>query len=148
VPTWDDPPGSPVNSHAANGTPAGQAADASANGRGVAAPAAAIRTGAGPTDAGPTGHGGVPDSSNDHGLGDHGPGDHGRPARGKGRANGSGRPSLSETGQAAAILRAAGWRVACVDASTPLQAAWQQLAVPAAAKPPVPEAGTRPGAAV
>ena len=29
---------------------------------------------------------------------------------------------------AAAILRAAGWRVVSVDASTPLAAAWQQLA--------------------
>jgi uncharacterized protein (DUF58 family) len=35
----------------------------------------------------------------------------------------------AETDEAAAILRAAGWRVACVDASTPLAAAWQQLAM-------------------
>ncbi len=45
------------------------------------------------------------------------------------------RPSRKsdETGPAAAILRAAGWRVVSIDASTPLAAAWQQLAaVPAA----------------
>jgi uncharacterized protein (DUF58 family) len=57
--------------------------------------------------------------------------------------NGASGPA--ETEQAAAILRAAGWRVACLDASTPLPAAWQQLtAYPAA--PPVPSV-TRPGAA-
>jgi hypothetical protein len=37
-----------------------------------------------------------------------------------------------ETDQAAMILRAAGWRVATVDASTPLAAAWQQLSLPPA----------------
>jgi uncharacterized protein (DUF58 family) len=39
------------------------------------------------------------------------------------------RPNRSdETGPAAAILRAAGWRVVSIDADTPLAAAWQQLA--------------------
>jgi uncharacterized protein (DUF58 family) len=38
-----------------------------------------------------------------------------------------GGPGLSETDQAAAILRAAGWRVACLDVTTPLAVAWQQL---------------------
>jgi uncharacterized protein (DUF58 family) len=33
-----------------------------------------------------------------------------------------------ETSEAAAVLRAAGWRVVSIDASTPLAAAWQQLA--------------------
>jgi uncharacterized protein (DUF58 family) len=42
----------------------------------------------------------------------------GRPAGGSGTA---------ETDQAAAILRAAGWRVACLDVNTPLAVAWQQL---------------------
>jgi len=75
--------------------------------------------------------------------------DRGRAGRGRNRAaNGAAQPSLSETGQATAILRAAGWRVACVDAGTPLQVAWQQLGVPASAKPPVPETGALPGAAV
>lgn len=45
-------------------------------------------------------------------------------------ANGGGAASESpETSQAAVILRAAGWRVATVDASTPLAAAWQRLAL-------------------
>jgi hypothetical protein len=35
--------------------------------------------------------------------------------------------SLAETAAAAAVLRAAGWRVVTVDASTPLAVAWQQL---------------------
>jgi hypothetical protein len=35
--------------------------------------------------------------------------------------------SLAETAAAAAVLRAAGWRVITVDASTPLAVAWQQL---------------------
>jgi uncharacterized protein (DUF58 family) len=48
----------------------------------------------------------------------------GAAADGPGRAGG---PGLAETDQAAAILRAAGWRVACLDASTPLAVAWQQL---------------------
>ena len=44
---------------------------------------------------------------------------------------------LSETDQAAAILRAAGWRVVSLDAGTPLAVAWQQLAMsPAAVGPP------------
>jgi hypothetical protein len=56
--------------------------------------------------------------------------------------------SHQETDQAAAVLRAAGWRVACLDASTQLAVAWQQLGMqtskpPAAHRPP----GTR-GAAV
>jgi uncharacterized protein (DUF58 family) len=48
----------------------------------------------------------------------------GAAADGPGRPGG---PGLAETDQAAAILRAAGWRVACLDASTPLAVAWQQL---------------------
>jgi len=35
--------------------------------------------------------------------------------------------SSAETGPAAAVLRAAGWRVVTVDAATPLAVAWQQL---------------------
>ena len=42
-----------------------------------------------------------------------------------GRAAGG--PGPGETDQAAAILRAAGWRVACLDVTTPLAVAWQQL---------------------
>jgi uncharacterized protein (DUF58 family) len=57
-----------------------------------------------------------------------------------------GKPSLTETGQATAILRAAGWRVATLDASTPLAIAWQQLALFSATAPGSPAA--RPGAAV
>lgn len=164
VSTWDELPGSPVNGRVPNGTPGGQATGASANGRAVTAPAAAgrndaVRTGTERADAGRTGSGRTTgadptgaeataaERTSHRGAAD-GDTDHGRPGRGKGRGNGAARPSLSETGQAAAILRAAGWRVACVDASTPLQAAWQQLAAPAAAKPPVPEAGARPEAAV
>jgi uncharacterized protein (DUF58 family) len=88
-----------------------------------------------------------------------------------GAADGYGRPAgpgPAETDQAAAILRAAGWRVICLDASTPLAVAWQQLALlsPAASSataarlavpealaaktaPPAetsPAAGTAPGA--
>jgi uncharacterized protein (DUF58 family) len=44
-------------------------------------------------------------------------------------AGGNGGPATAETDEAAAILRAAGWRVACLDASTPLAAAWQQLSM-------------------
>jgi uncharacterized protein (DUF58 family) len=60
---------------------------------------------------------------------------------------------LSETDQAAAILRAAGWRVACLGAGTPLAVAWQQLgmfsAAPAAAPPQPPGARAElPGATV
>jgi uncharacterized protein (DUF58 family) len=73
---------------------------------------------------------------------------------------GRGGPSQSaraETDQAATILRAAGWRVACADASTQLAVAWQQLgalpSVPAPTANPAPLPGlprmeTRPGAAV
>jgi len=88
----------------------------------------------------------------------------GRPADGR-PANGQGAAGSGETDQAAGILRAAGWRVACIDASTPLPVAWQHLAMfpaaqpaarpaaqpPAAAgaaAPPVPQTGTLPGAAV
>ena len=69
----------------------------------------------------------------------------GRPASGSvadGRplssaANGQRPDSLRETDQAAGILRAAGWRVACIDAGTPLAVAWQQLAgIPAASPAP------------
>jgi uncharacterized protein (DUF58 family) len=54
--------------------------------------------------------------------------------------------AAAETDQAAAILRAAGWRVACVDSTTQLAAAWQQLAI-FPALPRVVPAGTLPGAA-
>ena len=47
------------------------------------------------------------------------------PADDAGRAAGG--PGPRETDQAAAILRAAGWRVACLDVTTPLAVAWQQL---------------------
>jgi hypothetical protein len=158
VPTWDEPPDSPVSGHAASGTPGGQAASSNGQGgggRAAAAPVPAERQ-AQPTGGGSRGGAVKGDSEEGRGEGrggGRGAGgggtDRGRAGRGRNRAaNGAGQPSLSETGQAAAILRAAGWRVACVDAGTPLQAAWQQLAVPAAAKPPVPEAGARPGAAV
>jgi uncharacterized protein (DUF58 family) len=50
----------------------------------------------------------------------------------------AGEPGLAETGQAAAILRAAGWRVACLDVNTPLAVAWQQLGL----SPAVPLRGT------
>ncbi len=50
------------------------------------------------------------------------------------RPDGSQRP---ETDEAAAILRAAGWRVACLDASTQLAVAWQQLGM-LSSKPPGP----------
>jgi uncharacterized protein (DUF58 family) len=62
------------------------------------------------------------------------------------RAAADGGSPTAETDQAAAILRAAGWRVACVDANTQLAAAWQQLAMFPALSHVVP-AGTRPGAA-
>jgi len=74
--------------------------------------------------------------------------------------DGRGGPTQSaraETDQAATILRAAGWRVACADASTQLAIVWQQLGAlpsvssPAASPPPLPgppRAQTRPGAAV
>jgi uncharacterized protein (DUF58 family) len=51
-----------------------------------------------------------------------------------------------ETGPAAAILRAAGWRVVSIDASTPLAAAWQQLAAFPAAAGPLGSAGRVSGA--
>jgi uncharacterized protein (DUF58 family) len=47
-----------------------------------------------------------------------------QPAAGKARSRQAGR---DETSAAAAVLRAAGWRVVSVDASTSLAAAWQQL---------------------
>jgi uncharacterized protein (DUF58 family) len=73
--------------------------------------------------------------------------------------DGRGGPSQSaraETEQAATILRAAGWRVACADSRTQLAVAWQQLgALPSvsspAASPPPPAPSrepTRPGAPV
>ena len=63
-------------------------------------------------------------------------------------AAGRGAPGqgLAETDQAAAILRAAGWRVARLHASTQLAAAWQQVAALPAARPAVPGAA-RAGAA-
>ncbi len=65
------------------------------------------------------------------------------------RARGAGRrpPRRSdETGPAAAILRAAGWRVVSIDASTPLAAAWQQLAAFPAAPGHLDSAGQVSGA--
>ncbi len=60
-----------------------------------------------------------------------GPGPDQRAAAGGAAAAGPvrppGGPGLGETDQAAAILRAAGWRVACLDVNTPLAVAWQQL---------------------
>jgi hypothetical protein len=152
VPTWDEPPGSPVNSQVASGTPGGQVASSNGHGgggRAVAEPAAAER----PAEPAGNGSGGGAvkgDSEGEMGRRAGGGGtDRGPAGRGRNRAgHGAAQPSLSETGQAAAILRAAGWRVACVDAGTPLQTAWQQLGVPAAAKPPAPETGAIPGAAV
>jgi uncharacterized protein (DUF58 family) len=70
---------------------------------------------------------------------------------------GPSQPARAETDQAAMILRAAGWRVACADASTQLAVAWQQLGAlpsassPAAKPPPLPgppPVPTGPGAAV
>ena len=67
----------------------------------------------------------------------------GRPGAGPGSGNGQNAPGQNAPGQnaarrrqggadetsaAAAILLAAGWRVVSIDASTPLAAAWQQLA--------------------
>ena len=133
VPTWDDSASGPASS-AADGSAGdrdraadGLAADASANGR----------TGNGRTANGRTG--------NDRTA--NGRSADSRTAKGR-TGKGQDRASLSETDQAAAILRAAGWRVACIDASTPLPVAWQHLAASSVVKPPVPEAGTRPGAAV
>jgi uncharacterized protein (DUF58 family) len=64
---------------------------------------------------------------------DHQPGSGQRATNGQRAAAGSGaarrradRPD--ETSKAAAILRAAGWRVISIDAATPLAAAWQGLA--------------------
>jgi uncharacterized protein (DUF58 family) len=48
------------------------------------------------------------------------------------RPDGSQHP---ETDEAAAILRAAGWRVACLDAGTQLAVAWQQLGMPSSKQP-------------
>jgi len=60
-------------------------------------------------------------------------------------ANGQAPAAPSETDQAAGILRAAGWRVACLDASTPLAVAWQRLAAfPASASPAPPARGAAP----
>jgi hypothetical protein len=62
-----------------------------------------------------------------------------RPADGRARA------SRGETDQAAGILRAAGWRVACIDVGTPLAVAWQSLAAFPAA-PAVPPSARRSSA--
>jgi uncharacterized protein (DUF58 family) len=61
---------------------------------------------------------GVPPRVNGNGAG---------PAAGNGGGNGKTNPRPDETAAAAAVLRAAGWRVASVDASTPLALAWQRL---------------------
>jgi len=50
----------------------------------------------------------------------------GRPA-GAAARNAKGKKPVDETGAAAAVLRAAGWRVVSVDAATPLAVAWQRL---------------------
>ncbi len=50
-----------------------------------------------------------------------------RPPAPQTRTAEAGGPGLAETDQAAAILRAAGWRVACLDVNTPLAVAWQLL---------------------
>jgi uncharacterized protein (DUF58 family) len=74
----------------------------------------------------------VPDRPEIPGVNGHGAG----AGNGKVASGLAGAPpgEAAETSAAAAILRAAGWRVISVDASTPLAAAWQQLAaVPAAA---------------
>jgi uncharacterized protein (DUF58 family) len=75
-----------------------------------------------------------------------------------GGPSGPSQSARAETDQAATILRAAGWRVACADASTQLAVVWQQLGAlpsvsPSAASPPrlptgPPSVQTRPGAAV
>jgi uncharacterized protein (DUF58 family) len=81
----------------------------------------------------------------------------GHGAAGPRPANGQVPAGPSETDQAAGILRAAGWRVVCVDAATPIAVAWQQLGVspappalapPAPAPPPPAAPAMRPGAAV
>jgi uncharacterized protein (DUF58 family) len=51
----------------------------------------------------------------------------GNGAREPGRADGAYPVSHEETAAAETVLRAAGWRVISIDASTPLAAAWQQL---------------------
>jgi uncharacterized protein (DUF58 family) len=83
-----------------------------------------------------------------------------RPADGLSPASRPASPGLAETDQAAGILRAAGWRVACIDAGTSLAVAWQHLAggyappaLPPSSLPPparqhAADAGTLPGAAV
>ena len=156
-------------SHAASGAPHSRGASANGHagdGAAAAGPSGAERTGTERTGTERTGteRTGTERTGAESGgngsvaavAADHGAADYVRAGRGRNRAaNGAGQPGLSETGQAAAILRAAGWRVACADAATPLQVAWQQLGVPAAAKPPptspspfTPETGARPGAAV
>jgi len=60
-------------------------------------------------------------------------------------ADGRARASRGETDQAAGILRAAGWRVACIDVGTPLAVAWQSLAAFPAA-PAVPPSARRSSA--
>jgi uncharacterized protein (DUF58 family) len=51
-------------------------------------------------------------------------------------------PPGAETDQAAAILRAAGWRVVCLDANTQLAVAWQQLGMLSSKPPPASTLGT------
>jgi uncharacterized protein (DUF58 family) len=58
-----------------------------------------------------------------------------RPPGGDGAGRTPARSGPAETDQAAAILRAAGWRVACADASTQLAVAWQQLGMMSAKLP-------------
>jgi uncharacterized protein (DUF58 family) len=62
-----------------------------------------------------------------------------RPAGGAAGRGAPAGPGVAETEQAAAILRAAGWRVACLDASTQLAVAWQQLGMAS------PRLGGQPG---
>jgi uncharacterized protein (DUF58 family) len=122
VPTWDESADSPTTSTVYGGPAAAPDGQTAAGGR----------LGGGTAAAGP-GNGSTPD---------------GRAGPGRGVKGRAASTVLSETDQAAAILTAAGWRVARLDASTPLQVAWQQLAAPTVAKPPVAQPGALPGAAV
>jgi hypothetical protein len=106
---------------------------------GVARQLAASRRDAGPAIAlllavSTWGGGRFPGPPPGHGQpGDHEPGGSQPASNGRSTAGGTGaarrRAERSgETSAAAAILRAAGWRVVSIDAGTPLAAAWQELA--------------------
>lgn len=138
-------PANGVSASSAGSNSHGAASDAAAGlvqagGAGNSAP----NTGAANTGAAKNGaahssaaHSGAAHSGAAHGPAANGGAPNGAPAAGgagstgaaNGRADGA-RPVVSpETNQAAMILRAAGWRVAIVDASTPLVAAWQRLSI-------------------